>query len=617
MALHLVVLVGAFLFFSFLYSLPFLLDDFSGFLIDGAVGRLSKELLYHGTVRLEIFRILLVLLLQLAAVCSLSCWLGLRVSRRIGCRPYVVCIALLILVWLGLVSLNSWLFPHSNYSVSLSALSGPGPVFAFLAFLLLAIFLALPARRAGVSVLVSAIILGGGASFWSSIQRGGSVASGRNIILIGVDSLSADAFERNQDILPNLAVLKRAGGYYSRAYSQLGRTFPAWLSILSGRVAAEHGGVFNLLNVERVERQDLLAVTLQDLRYHTVFAIDERRFANIDESFGFDRVVGPKVGALDFILQGITDNPLSNLLLQTPFGSYLFPYSYINVAAHGSYSAKGFVGRVFDLIQTEKPLFLAVHFESGHFPYKTRHAKAKVAHDNPFMSRYLEAMTVVDWQVGQLLAGLKAQGRLDDALVVILSDHGEALGEIEAELLRDGQPFELRGYGHGGSLLSDQQNRVVLGMVRFRHGEPVSAPATHSQQVSLLDIREVVENFARTGSLERLQGDRCLIVETGLRLAAASDYRSIKEGEIVAQAAGLYELDELGRLMLREEVLPRLLASKDIGWRCVNRVTWYDASEQRYFAYSLDSRGVPEFQVEPDEHAVAHISAYRDKYLRD
>ncbi|WP_372239618.1 sulfatase-like hydrolase/transferase [Pseudomonas sp. L-22-4S-12] len=438
----------------------------------------------------------------------------------------------------------------------------------------------------------------------------------RNIILIGIDSLSADAFEKNPTLLPVLTELMGQARRYSRAYTPLGRTFPAWVSILSGKPPAEHGAVFNLRNMEHVERRDLLPSTLRHMGYRTVFAIDERRFANIDESFGFDQVVGPKAGALDFALQGVNDNPLSNLLLQTPLAAYLFPYSYINVAAHANYSANGFVERVLGSVRTGQPLFMAVHFESAHFPYRTRHARVEVQHDNRFMGDHLQALTVVDRQVAQLLAGLKARGALDDALVILLSDHGEAVGDLEASVLRDGEPFDVRSFGHGANLLSDRQSRIILGDLRFRNGEPVGESAADARQVSLLALRPAIEAFARGGEAEFPRLGECLIVETGIRLDATQDYRSLKEADVARQAASFYEVDPQGRLRLREDRMSELLATKDIGWRCADQLTWYEPASQRYLAYGLDERGVPVKQLVPSADAVARIRAYRERYLK-
>jgi hypothetical protein len=605
---------GAVLFALFVlcYSLPLALDAS----VAAIGGQLLDELLASAAVRQELLRNGLALLGLLLAVHMACGWVGTRVARKAGQSVFLVRLLLLFVAWLGLMAANAWLFPASNYSVAFRLVAGPLWAVVWFSVLLAALLCAaLPLRR-NTWVALSGLLLGGAAcSTWLSAPVAETVGrtGERNIILIGIDSLSAEAFENNPEQLPALTGLMGRAQRYSRAYTPFGRTFPAWVSILSGRLPAEHGAVFNLRNMEHVDRQTLLSSTLREMGYRTVFAIDERRFANIDESFGFDLVVGPKAGALDFALQGINDTPLSNVLLQTSLAAYLFPYSYVNVASHTNYSADGFVERILDSLQGDRSHFLAVHFESAHFPFKSRHVQVDVPRDNRFMGRYLQTLTVVDRQVEQLVAGLRARGLLEDALVVLLSDHGEALGDVEASVLRDGEPYEVSSFGHGANLLSDRQNRILLGLARYRGGEPVGAHGVDARQVSLVSLRSAVESFARSGYVTPL-AEGCLIVETGIRFAVAEDYRTLKEEDVAEHAASFYEVDQQGRLRLREDRLPELLAMKDIGWRCADRLTWYESASKRYFAYRLDAQGLPAEQLEPAIEDVAHIQAYQERY---
>lgn len=399
---------------------------------------------------------------------------------------------------------------------------------------------------------------------------------------------------------------------YRRAYTPLARTFPAWVSILSGEMPAKHGAVFNLRRVDRVRRKDLLTASMRDKGYRSIFAIDERRFAHINKGFGFDSVVGPRVGVLDFVLQPLNDNPLANAILQTSLGKYLFPFSYINVAASSSYSAQRFVEDVLSASEGAESLFLAVHFESAHFPFKTRYSNV----DGDWKEKYLSALRVVDQQVGWLLEGLKHQGRLNDALVVFLSDHGEAIGEIEAEFLRDGMPFKLSGYGHGVDLLSDRQNRILLATARYRNGVAVGGQKVNDRHVSLLGVRQAVESFANGGSY-LFPAEKCFLVETGVRFSAAADYRLLKEKQLAAEASSFYEIRKSGVVSLREERLHELLLAKDIGWRCSNEITWFDAIAGTYLAYRLDFSGKPEKQVKPSMEAIYNIEAYRSIYVNN
>ena len=75
-----------------------------------------------------------------------------------------------------------------------------------------------------------------------------------------------------------------------------------------------------------------------------------------------------------------------------------------------------------------RPFFAWVHLYDAHTPYEA---------PEPFQSRfprtsdgaYDAEIASVDAQVGRLLDALRADGRLDDTLVVVVADHGEMLGE--------------------------------------------------------------------------------------------------------------------------------------------------------------------------------------------
>ncbi|MOA48419.1 hypothetical protein D3C78_1711590 [compost metagenome] len=103
------------------------------------------------------------------------------------------------------------------------------------------------------------------------------------------------------------------------------------------------------------------------------------------------------------------------------------------------------------------------------------------------------------------------------------------------------------------------------------------------------------------------------MVETGIRMDTTQDYRTLNETKVAAQAASYYEIDQQGRLRLREDRLPELLATKDIGWRCADRITWYEPAGNRYLAYRLDEHGLPTDQLQPEEDDIARIQAYRDR----
>lgn len=140
-------------------------------------------------------------------------------------------------------------------------------------------------------------------------------------------------------------------------------------------------------------------------------------------------------------------------------------------------------------VEAEGPLFLFVHFFDAHAPYEAPepygsrfvdpdyngHYLDPMAKPRPLLDqprgiddavvdgRYLGEVAWMDAQIGVLLDGLRRRGVLDDALVVVVGDHGEALSDD-------------RGYAwtHGNDV-SDGVTLVPLlmeahGSVRLRRG---------------------------------------------------------------------------------------------------------------------------------------------------
>ncbi len=531
---------------------------------------------------------------------------------------------ILSLGWTLLVSGNAMLFPDSGYTFAFPFLARPALAAAIAAGLacgtLILLFRTMrqiagklgPRRLAVISSLCLGVWI---SSHIITTVIGHDQNGSRHVIIIGVDSLSHVAYEKLQNHLPNISGLMKSGTSYERAYTPIGRTFPAWMSILSGQNPAQHGGVFNLRNMEQVEKSPLVSNELRKAGYRTVYAIDERRFNNIDESFGFDEVVGPEAGALDFAIQRFNDAPLTNLLLQTRVGRIAMPFSYTNTASWTNYDARGFVNNILHATDGADQLFLATHFESAHFPFQTRHATEKFSDSNSFWNAHAAALTVVDAQVGQLLQGLQYAGFLNNALVIVLSDHGEGLGEIEVSSTLGSEPYDLNTWGHGTSVVSDHQNHIILSAVEFRNGKSASSSRSDNRQVSLIDLKPAIEQYIHSGTISLEPTRQCLFVETGLRFTAAADYRKLDVAQLAANTASYYEIDSAGRMRLREEDLQDLVPTKDVGLRCKDRLTFYSFSQDKFFELSLDEKGLPKQEQMPNAQSVQQINEYR-KMLR-
>jgi arylsulfatase A-like enzyme len=299
---------------------------------------------------------------------------------------------------------------------------------------------------------------------------------------------------------------------FTDAITPLARTFPSWVSVLTGRHPHTTGAYMNLLPADLIHAGTTLPQLLREHGYRTFYAIDETRFSNIDASYGFDHTINPAMGGSDFVLSWFADTPLSNLAVNTRLGALLFPHLHANRAANLIYDPDSFVRRVDRELETGQPLFLAAHLTLPHWPFTWATSSAGELTDEHIPAIYGDAVRRADQQFGDLLTRLQRRGVLDNALVVVLSDHGEALGGPddfmpEAFPGQDETATHSQKYGHGTSVFSPHQYRVVLGMRAYgRAASLVTHTGPLHEPVSLLDLAPTVLDLLHIQSRDSFDG---------------------------------------------------------------------------------------------------------------
>ncbi|HVT61417.1 MAG TPA: sulfatase-like hydrolase/transferase [Thermoanaerobaculia bacterium] len=269
------------------------------------------------------------------------------------------------------------------------------------------------ARRAAYGQRPAAIGLGillaAGAVAWSACgRRGGgepSVPPGTPVVLISIDTLRADhlpAYGYSGVATPAIDALRRDAILYERAYTHTPLTLPSHTALLTGLLPVETGvrdNVGYVLDPERVKRHEVpfLPSILHEHGYAT----------------------GGAVSA--FVLLGKTG-------LGTGFDFYEDSIEFRSGTGLGGLRRPGSetLRLSLDWLRgaAARPFFFFFHIYEPHAPYQP---------PEPFASRYRlkydGEIATADWIVGQLLAELKRLGAYDRALVVLLSDHGEGLGD--------------------------------------------------------------------------------------------------------------------------------------------------------------------------------------------
>ena len=212
---------------------------------------------------------------------------------------------------------------------------------------------------------------------------------GPDVVLVTLDTVRAD---RIGEVTPNLLALARRGVTFDRAYSGSPLTLPSHATLLTGLRPAEHGvrdnGRFVLS-----EAIPTVATAFRSGGWATgafvgAFVLDAR----FGLARGFDRY--------------------DDAVMQEPD-----PLAFGYAARRGA--------RVTDRalawwVQSETPRFLWVHYYDVHEP------RAPPEPFDRLPDPYDGELAYVDREVGRLLAGL---GEQHPRAIVVVGDHGEALGE--------------------------------------------------------------------------------------------------------------------------------------------------------------------------------------------
>jgi len=208
-----------------------------------------------------------------------------------------------------------------------------------------------------------------------------------NVLLITVDTFRADRLGSNT---PALAGLSREGIRFDAADSPVPLTLPAHASLMSGLLPLHHRLRNNGIGAFPAARQTLA----------TAFAANSYRTGAFVGSFILDHRFGLDRGFErydDEIVRNVTDSS-------------------------GTFDAERRGGEVVDralawLRQNDaQPFFAWVHLYDAHAPY---------APPPPYPQTYDGEVAYVDAQVARLLAAVDR----GNTIIVVVGDHGEALGE--------------------------------------------------------------------------------------------------------------------------------------------------------------------------------------------
>ncbi|MBZ5666084.1 MAG: sulfatase-like hydrolase/transferase [Acidobacteriia bacterium] len=226
-----------------------------------------------------------------------------------------------------------------------------------------------------------------------------------NVILITLDTTRADRMGflgSKRGLTPNLDALARQSVVFTHAYSQIPLTTASHATILTGTYPQFH------------QVNDFGVPLAEDLPYAPyIFRGNGYRTAAFVGSLVLDPATRSAPG------------------FERGFDTYDagFHRRRVGEDRYQAIERRGgeVIGRTLDWLTThrEGPFFLWIHLYDAHDPYDP---------PEPYKTRYASApydgeIAYEDAAVGKFLSWLRLRGLYDGALIAVMADHGEALGE--------------------------------------------------------------------------------------------------------------------------------------------------------------------------------------------
>jgi len=322
-----------------------------------------------------------------------------------------------------------------------------------------------------------------------------------NVILITLDTVRADRMGfmgSKRGLTPHLDALARQSVVFTHAYSQVPLTTASHATILTGTYPQFHQ--VNDFGVPLAEDLPYAPYIFRGNGYHTAAFVGslildpearsapgfERGFDTYDAGFHRRRMGEDRYQAIERRGGEVVGHALAWLTTHQ----------------------KG-------------PFFIWVHLYDAHDPYDP---------PEPYKSRYASApydgeIAYVDAAVGKLLSWLRLRGLYDGALIAVMADHGEALGE--------------HGETTHGVFLYDETIHVPL---LFKLPQERSAGTRVDSRAGLVDVLPTMLQVAGIPVPKEVQGESLL---STLKPLAARDRPAYAESDYPHRTFGWSSLRSL------------------------------------------------------------------------
>ncbi len=377
------------------------------------------------------------------------------------------------------------------------------------------------------------------------VSRHDNFGKSKNIIVLLLDTLRASDAYHNPS-LTNINYLSSHGTSFENAISPATWTAPAHASIFTSRLSSKiKQASHNFLSDSSIDpwivkikflpnNAITLASKLHNQGYYSVlFSNNPFLTSNTNLAIGFDKVYdlwmnsnikyNPKKAKL--LSNFIKGEAMRKALFKTALSlSNFIPDSLLNrlylnlrvkmaagvANADGTYrmdrgaidtnnALKAYLEKEYNY----KPQFMFINCIEAHENYPVRDSSIiqdkwlylsgilEMGNDitKKFHEGYMGRLSYLDKQIGKSLRILRDNGMLDDASVIVTSDHGQFFGE-HGLLYHSLYPYK-------------EVNNVPLIISKFENGKPVSDGSSISDPTSLIDMHGMILSMAGSNGAYR------------------------------------------------------------------------------------------------------------------
>lgn len=387
------------------------------------------------------------------------------------------------------------------------------------------------------------------------------------VLLISIDTLRSDhlsayGYERNTS--PHLDALSRDAVFYKHAYPNGCWTMPSHVSLLTGALPSRHGinKDWRSTHKKKYPKLNTAIKTLAEVLKGADKAVQTLKFASLPDELGFGRGFDVNRRMDPFDNDGKFNLLLKRLEAHKDGGFFFFlhtwwvhtPYTHSHYLRDGVDEAtRKAVDDFKRMSKKERGRLLGREAKKLDADFVDFLKRRGLFNARDCIDLYDGGVRYVDRYIGKLLAKVRELGIYDNLMIIVVSDHGEHLGEH----------LPKRFYGLHGNDYFEEFIEVPL-IIKYPHADGGKV-VTHP--VSLVDVVPTVLDYYKIEIPEFVQGE-------SLRPARVNR----KRRRIVSEAITNHNVE---KKMLRVGDLKYIVTMKNPGNTA--RVDWDNVTKRRLF----------------------------------